>query len=71
MERQTYTFFTLLGDLGGFNGAIIIFPSYLMSFYSERMFRSALAGEVPIRKKKRNKIQHGQNQRDVNRTNLE
>ena len=66
MERQTYTFFTLLGDLGGFNAAIIIFPSYVMSFYSERMFQSALAGEVPIRKRKRNKKEHMQNQRDAN-----
>ena len=33
-ERSAYTLFTLLGDFGGFQGAIIIFPSFLMSFYS-------------------------------------
>ena len=30
-ERQVYTFFTLIGDIGGFNGAIIILPAYLMA----------------------------------------
>ena len=25
-ERSKYTFFVLLGDVGGFNGAIMIFP---------------------------------------------
>ena len=52
MEREAYTLFTLIGDVGGFNGAIIILPAYLMSLYSERMFQSALAKEVPVRKKK-------------------
>ena len=37
-ERQAYTLFTMLGDLGGFNSAIILLPSYLMSFYSARMY---------------------------------
>ena len=52
MEREAYTVFTLIGDVGGFNGAIIILPAFLMSFYSERMFQSAIAKEVPVRKKK-------------------
>ena len=38
-ERSQYSFFTLLGDVGGFNGAIIIFPAYIMSFYSSRMYQ--------------------------------
>ena len=37
-EREAYTVFTLLGDLGGFNSAIIILPAYLLNIYSERMF---------------------------------
>ena len=40
IERQVYSVFTLLGDFGGFNGAIVMFPSYHMSFYSARMFNS-------------------------------
>ena len=55
MEREAYTLFTMIGDVGGFNGAIIILPAYIMSFYSERMFRSTLAKEVPVRKKKHQK----------------
>ena len=30
-ERQVYTFFTMIGDIGGFNGAIIILPAFLMA----------------------------------------
>ena len=58
MERKQYTIFMLLSDLGGFNGAIIIFPSYIMSFYSERQYKSSVASQTPIRKirgKKKNK----------------
>ena len=30
-ERQVYTFFAMIGDIGGFNGAIIILPAFLMA----------------------------------------
>jgi len=53
MERQAYTLFTLIGDVGGFNGAIIIFPAFILSFYSESMFKTDLSSEVPVRKSKR------------------
>ena len=49
-ERKAYTFFTLLGDVGGFNGAIIIFPLLLMSRYSGSMYNAAIKSEIPIRK---------------------
>ena len=39
-ERAPYTFFVLLGDFGGFQGAIIMLPGYLMSLYTSRMFQS-------------------------------
>ena len=42
--------FILLGDIGGFNGAIMILPAYLMSLYTDRMFRKSIAAETPIRK---------------------
>ena len=55
-ERGVYTFFTLLGDLGGFNGAITIFPAYIMSYYASRMYQKSVAADTPIRKpRKRNK----------------
>ena len=37
-ERNVYTFFSLIGDIGGFNGAIVILPTFLMAIYSERMY---------------------------------
>jgi len=55
-ERAAYTFFTVLGDLGGFNGAIVIFPAYIMSYYSQQMYNKSVAAETPIRRAaKRNK----------------
>ena len=41
-ERSVYTFFALIGDVGGFNSAIIILPTFLMTIYSERMYQGAL-----------------------------
>ena len=37
-ERQVYTIFTMIGDIGGFNGAIIIFPAFFMTHYSSLMY---------------------------------
>ena len=41
-ERSVYTIFTLLGDVGGFNGAIIILPTFLMAIYNERMYQGSI-----------------------------
>ena len=51
-ERQAYTFMTLLGDIGGFNSAILVFPVFLMAWYSERMYQSSVYQELPVKKKK-------------------
>ena len=50
-ERTAYTFMTLIGDIGGFNGAIIIFPGLFMNWYSSKMFDAAIASEIPSKKK--------------------
>ena len=52
-ERSKYTLFVLLGDIGGFNGAIMILPAYLMSFYSEKMYQQAVAGQTPVRSRRK------------------
>ena len=48
-ERSVYTFFTLIGDLGGFNAAIIILPAFVMSLYSKLMFQSSVQEEITTR----------------------
>ena len=50
IERQVYTFMTLIGDVGGFNGAIILFPTFFMSFYSSFMFNQSIEKELPTRR---------------------
>ena len=52
-ERSAYNFLTLIGDIGGFNGAIIILPTYLMSFYSSRMYQASVYSEMPVRSRKK------------------
>ena len=42
---------TLVGDVGGFNGAAIIFPLYFLSFFSEMMFKQAVAEDMPVKVK--------------------
>ena len=51
--RQAYTFMTLIGDIGGFNSAVLVFPVYLMAWYSERMYQSSVYQELPVKKKNR------------------
>ena len=51
-ERSAYTFMILIGDIGGFNAAVFIFPAFLMSWYNEKMFKSSLYEELPVKKKK-------------------
>ena len=41
-ERSVYTFFSMIGDVGGFNGAIVILPTFLMTIYSERMYQGSI-----------------------------
>ena len=48
-ERQVYTFFSLIGDLGGFYDGITIIPAFFLSFYSSRMFNASILQELPIR----------------------
>jgi len=47
-ERSPYTFFTLLGDIGGFYEAILLLPTFLMSFYSASMFQKSLTSDLPV-----------------------
>ena len=54
----------MLGDIGGFNGAIIIFPSYLMSWYAQRMFNASIYEDMPV-KKSRSKQRGKDNRKDV------
>ena len=55
-ERQVYTVLALIGDIGGFNGAIITFPSFFMAIYSGRMFNLSLLEEFSIRRTRKSKI---------------
>lgn len=48
-ERQVYTLFTLIGDVGGFNAAVIILPAYLLSIYSDKMYKASIQKEIPVR----------------------
>ena len=41
IERQAYTFMILVGDIGGFTGAIIGLPSLILSWYSNRKFSAS------------------------------
>ena len=42
----------VLGDFGGFNDGIMLFPAILMSIYSNKMFLQSLFSVLPVKKKK-------------------
>ena len=50
-ERSAYTIMMLIGDVGGFNGAALLLPAFLMSPYSARMYKWAISSEVPVKRK--------------------
>ena len=45
---------TLIGDVGGFNAAIILLPAYVMSYYSARMYEESISQEIPVRRPPKN-----------------
>ena len=49
-ERRAYTFMALIGDVGGFNGAMVLLPTYLMSYFSFIMYKWAVTEEMPVKK---------------------
>lgn len=47
-KREAYTIFNLLEDFGGFTGSIVMVFSFVMSFYSERMYQDSISKERPL-----------------------
>ena len=39
--------------MGGFNGAIIIVPAYIMSKYSEKMYKADIVKKIAVAKNKK------------------
>ena len=44
---------TLLGDFGGFNGSMVMIPTFLMSYISSIMYKLAITEDMPIKRKGR------------------
>ena len=43
----------LIGDVGGFNGSMVMIPTYFMSYISAIMYKWSVTNEVPVKKKSR------------------
>ena len=52
-EREVYSFMQALGDFGGFNDGIMLFPAILMSIYSNKMFLQSLFSLLPVKRIKK------------------
>ena len=66
-ERKAYTFMILVGDIGGFTGAIIGLPAYFLNWYSSRMFGASIYEQLPINDSKKKK----QKRYNLNSQNLQ
>ena len=51
-EREVYTFMEALGDFGGFNDGVLIFPAIIMQIYSSRMYLQSLFSLLPVKQTK-------------------
>lgn len=52
-ERQVYTVFALVSDIGGFNGAITILPAFFLAKYNSMMYSASVFHDVKIRGNRR------------------
>ena len=43
----------LIGDIGGFNGSMVMIPTYFMSYISAIMYKWSVTSEIPVKKKNR------------------
>ena len=59
-----YTFLILIGDIGGFQGAIFMIPAFFLSFYSPKMFEKSLLEDMPIKKKQHKRRRNRQHNGD-------
>ena len=55
-EREVYSFMQALGDFGGFKEGILLFPTILMSIYSNKMYLMSLFALLPIKSSDHSKI---------------
>ena len=52
----------LVGDIGGFTGAIIGLPAYFLSWYSSKMFEASFFEQLPVKaNKKKRREQYNSN----------
>ena len=66
-ERTRYNLMMLVGDLGGFNSAVALIPSFLLSFYTPKMLQKSIASKTPVelprqRRTKRQRVETEQGQ---------
>ena len=48
-ERQAYSLMMLFGDLGGFASAVYLLPGLAMSYFSQLIFKWAVANSYPVK----------------------
>ena len=51
-ERTKYSLFMLFSDFGGFLGAIIMIPQFIIGLYAPKMLAKSIAAQTPIAKKR-------------------
>ncbi len=44
---------TLIGDVGGFNGSMVMIPAFFMRYISAIMYKWSVTNEMPVKKKNR------------------
>jgi hypothetical protein len=50
MERHVYTFFDLIGTIGGFYGLFDIFLGIILGYLGAKMYKHSLLNSIPIQK---------------------
>ena len=51
-ERNSYSLMILLGDIGGFYGAVYGIFYWFISWYSYKMFEAAVSSEIPVKERR-------------------
>ena len=50
-----YTLMVLISDIGGSQEAIILIPTFFLSFYTPKMYEASVLSDMPSKKPKKEK----------------
>ena len=52
-ERQVYSLVALLSDVGGFRDIILVFPTWIVGWFADKMYNAKVYSQIPKKKERK------------------